>query len=98
VSTHKTERLGNIEVRLRDDGTLDEVLLYDDLGKGRVLFHMEQMALHAWWMRVIGSTRDLVVHIRSNTGDDESRAVADDMKLHGIELDGSRANASYKWD
>lgn len=35
-----------VEVRHNEDGTIDEVLLYD--GK-RCLFHLEQMDTGAWW-------------------------------------------------
>lgn len=61
------EQRDNIVVGLHKDGTLDEVLLYDCVDK--LLFHMEQLDTHIFWMRFQGVTQDLIVHLRSAEGD-----------------------------
>jgi hypothetical protein len=48
-------RRGNVEHRFNEDGTLDEVVLYDT--DGRCIFHLEQMSTGCWWMGV-GRTDD----------------------------------------
>ena len=60
-------RRGNIEVRLHEDGTLDEVVFYSSDGKP--IFHMEQMDDNLFWMRFEGSEEDLVVNLGAVIGE-----------------------------
>jgi hypothetical protein len=65
--SQKMERRGNVEVRLHADGTLDEILVYDQAGV--VLFHLEQMDGHYFWMRAYSTAQeghDLVAHISTD--------------------------------
>lgn len=55
------ERRGNLETRYNDDGTLDEVVMYDAAGK--CIFHLEQMSDSCFWMRWEGNEAALVVNI-----------------------------------
>lgn len=49
MSEHpQIERRGNVEVRLNDDGTVDEIVIWDS--DGSVSFHMEQMDDGLYWM------------------------------------------------
>lgn len=45
-----TLRLGNSEVRLHADGTVDEIVVRD--ANGTCLFHLEQMNDSTFWMAV----------------------------------------------
>lgn len=57
-----TDRRGNVELRTNDDGTLDEVVIYD--ANGACLFHLEQMSDDCFWMRTSNSGPwDLVVNL-----------------------------------
>ena len=62
------DRRGQIEVRTNDDGSLDEIVMYD--AAGTCIFHLEQMNDQCYWLRFYGdpSKWELVcnVFVRGN--------------------------------
>lgn len=85
---NKIIRHGNIEVRLNDDGTLDEVVMYDQNGK--CVYHLEQMSDCLFWMRFYGDQKDLVVNFCTH-----------DERLHLPEADDEllpRLSATYEFE
>ena len=58
-----------ILIRLHKDGTLDEIILFNE--KGTSIFHMEQMDNHLYWMRAYGKEKDLVVWMGVTEGKDK---------------------------
>lgn len=58
-------RKGNIEIRLHEDGRLDEVNLYHPQ-TGQPLFHMEQMANDKFWMAAYGTEDACIVNMSAN--------------------------------
>lgn len=93
------EARDNIEIRLHEDGTLDELLIYDP-HDGRCLYHMEQMADDWFWMRVNGVTQDLVVHIGAIIGLCDGKPLLDDNgKVKGFEkINNPKVDTNYYWD
>jgi hypothetical protein len=59
-------KVGNLELGLNADGSVDEILIYDKDGK--CLFHLEQMDEHYYWLRAYGTEKDLVAHIGATIG------------------------------
>lgn len=61
------ERKGNIEVRFNDDDSVDEIVIFNLMG--RCIFHLEQMDDNFYWMRAYGEAVDLVAHIGAKIED-----------------------------
>ncbi len=61
----KTERRGNVEVRLDESGNFDELVVYDN--DGRIVVHLERMADGFIWLRAYGDAGDCVVHLESES-------------------------------
>lgn len=63
----KTLWLEKSEVRLHEDGTVDEIVIRD--ADGRCLFHLEQMSDVNYWMALYPYSRKLnaAVHIHINS-------------------------------
>ena len=59
-------RHGNIEIRTHDDGSLDEIVMYDQSGK--CVYHLEQMSDCGWWMACYGDEK--TVHVNFSTFDE----------------------------
>lgn len=61
------DRRGNVEVRLDNERLLDELLIRDS-ATGHLVFHMERLDRHRFWMRAYGAVEDVIVHISSTEG------------------------------
>ena len=62
----KKEHRGGIEVRFHKDGSLDEIILWNEDHK--CSFHLEQMDDDHWWMGVYGDTESVNVHLTKVEG------------------------------
>lgn len=51
-------RKGRVEVRLNEDGTVDEMIVYEP-NSDKVVLHLEQMEEHAYWLRVQNTDGEL---------------------------------------
>jgi hypothetical protein len=93
-----SEKRDNVEVRLHNDGTLDEIVITDHAD--RCIMHLEQMDDHYYWMRVYGITQDLVVHIGATIGTvteyvtDEKGIITGTRPLEGQ----PKVWANYEWE
>ncbi len=78
----------NLEIRLNKDGSVDEILVYD-LHDGRLLFHLEQMDNHYYWMKGYGITQDLIVHIGATMGKRRGEPIPGEEVQPGKVYDGT---------
>lgn len=74
-----TIRRGQVEVHYKKNGTVDEVLIYDE--KARVVMHLEQMDKGVYWMGAGTPEDDGYAHIVF-TAAHSIRCVADFQNHH----------------
>lgn len=75
----KIIRVGHVEIRLDDDGEIDEIVTYDNTGQCN--FHLERMTDDNFWMRWYSTPekplgKELVVHFQADLVETEE----DDVK------------------
>lgn len=60
----RTIRLKNVEMRLNDDGSIDEIVCY---AKGKCVFHLEQMSGNHFWAAAYEGRKSLHMQFTSKS-------------------------------